>query len=229
MKYDSIVQFSRMANETEGKGKVVCNILREFFKNIEIKHGTMYKATSDRPCKYCIHAKTTQGEDIEIIRVKDNVSVKVVGPKKKIESNISLNEEIISTSGQILDETGLYIFDGVPQEKDKETGNMPNCDFIASYYDNEVLRYISEYQESPEMIKNGVPGKKSILEAQIMLSNGAKMNNKELRKILLDEGILPDDEIRKEVLMGEDLYLSTSIYKNNPSEFMNENRNEMTR
>ena len=33
------------------------------------------------------------GEDIEIIRVEDNVSVKVVGSNKKIESNISLKKQ----------------------------------------------------------------------------------------------------------------------------------------
>ena len=222
MKYDSIVQFTRLTNEVDENGKILCNILREFFKNIEIQKGTMHKTMYMYPCDYCVRAKTTMNEDVEIIRTENQVVVNVYGLNKQISSNILLDKKEMKISCNVIDNTGLYLCDGYYSSESQENGNG---NFVVTYYDHETVKFVKAFQESIEMTRNGVPGKKDIHAVQQMLAYEKHVDNDMVRNVFLDQGFLPDEEIQKEILMSELIEMSTSIYKNNPSEFMNENKN----
>lgn len=235
MKYDYMIQFARLANDESEHGKIRNNIISSFLKDMPIKQGTMRELDKSIPGFYNITAQTQQNDDIKFNMTNGKLTIDITGKGKKLTSKVDCDKKEIITSGFILDEKGIYLFDGLP---DKENSNQ-NVKFIVSFFDMEAINYInglysellsSDLKIIREKVKMGYATSEliDIKIIQDMISGKMPVDNTELREAFLNQGIQPDEEIEKEVSTGEVIQLSTTLYRIEPSVFMLDNKQEMT-
>ena len=235
MKYDYMIQFTRMANDESEHGKIRNNIISSFFKDMPIKQGSMREVDKSIPGFYNITARTQQNDNVEFNMTNDKLTIGITGEGKKLTSKVDCDKKEIITTGYIMDEKGIYLFDGLP---DKEKPDQ-NAKFIVTFYDMEAINYINSlYSELlscdlkiiREKVKMGYATSEliDIKIIQDMISGKMPVDNTEFREAFFNQGIQPDEEIEREISVDEIIQLSTTLYRIDPSVFMLDNKTEMT-
>ena len=236
MKYDYMTQFVRLAKEEGELGKIRTNIVAEHLKNMPIEQGSMYQVRPLAPGMYNISARTRTGDSIKLENDSKKLTIDINKENKKhLTSTFYSDSRKLDTTGYIFDEKGLYLFDAVPSDEQRQT-----LQFVVSFYDTEALNYILNYydellsrdiEEIKEKVRMGY-ARTELVEIKIakdMLSGKTKIHNSILKNALLGQGISPDDEIVKDIDSNELIEYARNVYTiEDPAIFMLDNKEEMT-